>query len=567
MENLRLVLWVSVVLLVWACLQTWQTDYAPPPAPPAAAVTAPSAPPPQLPAVPGTAAPQTPAVAAAPLAPSPAAAVAAASAAPAAPVVQGELLRVRTDVLDLEINTLGGDLQNATLLGYPVNKDQPDVLVKLLTPAPDQLYLFHTGLRAADGAPEANHLQLMRAERSEYSLAEGQDELTVVLSWESPGAVAVDKVYRFRRGRYDVSLEYRIRNLGAAPYSAASYLQIQRLHNPPEQSYFDVESYSFTGPLAYDGDKYEKLDVAELAEVPYKQNVARGWIASIQHHFLAAAVPPADETWAYDVTTSGAVYTLSAIGPAVAVAPGAESSIKARLFVGPKLQSQLEETGEGLSLTVDYGVLTLLAQPLFWLLEQIFKLVGNWGWSIIIATLLIKIAFYKLTEASGKSMAKMRKLQPRLQSLQERYKDDRAAMSQALMDLYKREKVNPAAGCLPMLIQMPFFIAFYWVLLESVEMRQAPFALWISDLSNRDPYFILPAIMAGAMFVQTSLNPAPPDPVQAKVMKWMPVVFAGMMAFFPAGLVLYWVTNTALSILQQWQINKKLGVDKEPAAA
>jgi YidC/Oxa1 family membrane protein insertase len=561
-ENLRLVLWVSVVLLVWACVQAWQMDYAPAPlpAPAPSAAVAPAAPLPQLPATPASATTsESPAV---PTAQPPATEMAA----PSAPT-QGPVVRVRTDVVDIEIDSLGGDLKKATLLGYPVAKDQPDVLVQLLSGAPDELFQFHTGLRSVDGAPEPNHLTMLAPAQTEYALAEGADELEVVLSWEAPGTVAVDKVYRFRRGRYDVGLEYRIRNLGSAPYAAASYLQIQRLHNPPEQSYFDVESYSFTGPLAYDGDKYEKLDVGDLAEQPYRQTVAQGWVASIQHHFLAAAVPPADETWTYEATTAGSVYTLSGIGPTITVAPGAAATIKAKLFVGPKLQSQLDETAKDLSLTVDYGVLTLLAQPLFWLLEQIHNLVGNWGWAIIFATVLIKAAFYKLTEASGKSMAKMRKLQPRLQALQERYKDDRAAMSQALMDLYKREKVNPAAGCLPMLIQMPFFIAFYWVLLESVEMRQAPFALWITDLSNRDPYFILPVLMAGAMFVQTSLNPAPPDPVQAKVMKWMPVVFAGMMAFFPAGLVLYWVTNTALSILQQWQINKKLGVDKEPATA
>jgi YidC/Oxa1 family membrane protein insertase len=554
MDNLRLVIWVAVVLLVWACIQTWQADYAPPP-PPAATAAPTAATPAPLPAAPASTLPAAPAAA------TPAPAAAPITAAP------GEVIKVRTDVLDLEINTLGGDLQRASLRGYPIHKDQPDVPVELLNPAPEQLYVFHTGLRTSNGAPEPNHQQLMRSAAAEYRLAEDADTLEVVLSWESPGAVAVDKVYTFRRGRYDIALEYRVRNLGTVPYDAASYLQIQRLHNPPEQSYFNVETYSFTGPVAYNGDSYEKLQVDELAEAPFRQSVARGWLASIQHHFLAAAVPPAAESWNYEVSTAGLVYTASAIGPAVSIAPGAAGTLAAKLFVGPKLQSQLEETADGLKLTVDYGVLTLLAQPLFWLLQQIHDFVGNWGWAIIIATVLIKLVFYKLTEASGRSMAKMRKIQPRMQALQERYKDDRAAMSQALMDLYKREKINPAAGCLPILIQMPFFIAFYWVLLESVEMRQAPFALWVTDLSNRDPFFVLPLLMAGAMYFQTSLNPLPADPVQAKVMKWMPVVFALMMAFFPAGLVLYWLTNTVLSIAQQWHINKVLGADKEPATA
>ena len=232
-----------------------------------------------------------------------------------------------------------------------------------------------------------------------------------------------------------------------------------------------------------------------------------------------------------------------------------------KLFIGPKLQTQLETTAPGLVLTVDYGRLTLLAEPLFWLLAKVHGLVGNWGWTIILVTFLIKLVFYKLTETSGRSMAKMRKMQPRLKALQDRFKDDREAMSKALMDLYKREKVNPAAGCLPMLIQIPFFIAFYWTLVESVEMRQAPFALWITDLSSRDPFFILPLLMGAAMWFQQKLNPAPPDPVQAKVMQFLPIMFTGMFAFFPAGLVLYWLTNSVLSMAQQWRINKVLGAD------
>jgi YidC/Oxa1 family membrane protein insertase len=548
MDNVRLMLWVSALLLVWICVQTWQADYAPRPT---------TAAPPQsvaentpLPVAPSAEQPAAePAPAPAPVGP--------AVAAPA----PGQLVHVRTDVLDVEIDTRGGDLRSVRLPGYPVHKDRPDVTVQLLNPEPEHLFLFHTGLRAAGGRPEANHLVPMQVRQTDYVLADGESELAVSLSWEAPGEVAVEKVYRFRRGRYDVALEYHVRNLGTEPYSAASYLQIQRLHKPPERSYFDVDSYSFTGPVTYDGEKKQKLEVEELAERPFQQKLMKGWIASIQHHFVAAAVPPPDQEFSYDASVDQGVYTLSAIGPAIAVAPGGEATMGAKLFVGPKLQSQLEEVADGLKLTVDYGWLTILAQPLFWLLQQIHRLVGNWGWSIILATFLIKLAFYKLTEASGRSMARMRKMQPRLAALQERYKDDRQAMSQALMELYKREKINPAAGCLPMLIQIPFFIAYYWVLLESVEMRQAPFALWITDLSTRDPFFVLPLLMAVAMFVQTSLNPAPPDPVQAKLMKWMPVVFAGMFAFFPAGLVLYWLTNSVLSILQQWRINKVLAAD------
>jgi YidC/Oxa1 family membrane protein insertase len=340
------------------------------------------------------------------------------------------------------------------------------------------------------------------------------------------------------------------------PWTGVPYVQLVRRHVPVERSYMSVDSYSFRGPVIYDGDRYHKLDVDDLAAEPLDQIVTGGWLAGIQHHFLAAAVPPPEEAVALQAAMRGSQYVLTALGSPREVAPGASLEYPLELFVGPKVQDQLSETADQLELTVDYGVLTVLAQPLFWLLARVHGLVGNWGWAIVLVTLLIKLAFYKLTQASGRSMAKMRKVQPRLKALQDRYKDDRQALSQAMMKLYKEEKINPAAGCLPILIQMPFFFAFYWVLIESVEIRQAPFMLWINDLSVRDPYFVLPALMMGAMLLQTHLNPAPPDPVQARVMKIMPLVFGVMFAFFPAGLVLYWLTNTGLSILQQWRINK-----------
>jgi YidC/Oxa1 family membrane protein insertase len=321
---------------------------------------------------------------------------------------------------------------------------------------------------------------------------------------------------------------------------------------------FDVDTYSFSGPVIYDGEKSEKLKRDDLLDDgPFEFNAQRGWIGSIQHHFVRAAVPPPGVDYHYTVAVNGDVATSSAIRRSlVTIAPGGSETFAASLFVGPKLQAQLEQIDKSLKLTVDYGWLTIISQPLFWLLSFIYKYIANWGVAIILVTFLIKLAFYKLTESSGRSMAKMRNLQPRIKALQDRYKDDRQALSQAMMDLYKREKVNPAAGCLPILIQMPFFLAFYWVLLESVEMRQAPFALWITDLSTRDPYFVLPLIMGAAMLMQQRLNPAPTDPVQAKVMQIMPIMFTVFFAFFPSGLVLYWVTNTVLSIAQQWKINK-----------
>jgi YidC/Oxa1 family membrane protein insertase len=321
---------------------------------------------------------------------------------------------------------------------------------------------------------------------------------------------------------------------------------------------FDVDSYSYDGAVVYDGEKSEKLGRDDLiSDGAYNIQATNGWTATIQHHFLNAIVPPVDSLYVFDISVRGDIAVSSFIAtPSVIVSPGSEHIFETTVFVGPKLQAQLEEIAESLKLTVDYGWLTIISQPLFWLLSLVFSFAANWGVAIIIVTILIKAVFYKLTEASGRSMAKMREIQPRMQALQERYKDDRPALSQAMMELYKREKVNPAAGCLPILIQMPFFLAFYWVLLESVEMRQAPFAFWITDLSSRDPYFILPIIMGAAMLFQQRLNPTPGDPVQAKVMQIMPIMFTAFFAFFPSGLVLYWVTNTVLSIGQQWYINK-----------
>jgi YidC/Oxa1 family membrane protein insertase len=307
----------------------------------------------------------------------------------------------------------------------------------------------------------------------------------------------------------------------------------------------------------YNGEKAAKLDRDDLLDDgPYTATSINGWFGAIRHHFVTAVIPERDSTQRYNVVLRDKNETSSAIGAPRVVEPGESHTFRTTLFIGPKLQSQLEQIDKKLKLTVDYGWLTTISQPLFWLLSLVHGVVGNWGLSIIAVTILIKLVFYKLTESSGRSMAKMRNLQPRIKALQERYKDDKQAQSQAMMELYKTEKVNPAAGCLPILIQMPFFLAFYWVLLESVEMRQAPFALWITDLSVRDPFFILPLIMGAAMFFQQKLNPQVGDPIQVKVMQIMPIIFTAFFAFFPAGLVLYWVTNTLLSIGQQWKINK-----------
>ena len=555
MDNQRLFIWGVFAFLAWITYQTWVEQYGPGPVELIAeqtseAVSTPGAPAEdeELPAL-SDAPVETSSDEALPATPGTSPAVAAQ---PSAPVV-----RVSTDVFEIEISTVGGTLQTAMLSRYPVEKDRPDEPVTLLDTQGRTFGLIESGVRAAGGAAEATHLVTLTATQSTYDLG-SNDELVVPLTWTDASGLTVEKRYTFRRGSYAVQLEQVVSNGTDTPWRGAEYVRIKRHSAEVERSMFNVDSYSFDGPIVYDGEKSQKLKRDDLIDDGrYEFNSQNGWLGSIQHHFLRAAVPTSGVDYKYDVVVNGDVATSSAIRRSlVSVAPGASETFTTTLFVGPKLQDQLEGIDKSLKLTVDYGWLTIISQPLFWLLSFVHGFVGNWGVAIIFVTFLIKLAFYKLTEASGRSMAKMRNLQPRMKALQDRYKDDKPALSQATMDLYKREKVNPAAGCLPILIQMPFFLAFYWVLLESVEMRQAPFFWWLTDLSTRDPYFILPLIMGVAMFGQQKLNPAPTDPVQAKVMQIMPIMFTVFFAFFPSGLVLYWVTNTLLSIAQQWKVNK-----------
>jgi YidC/Oxa1 family membrane protein insertase len=555
MENQRLLVWATFGMLLWLTYQSWMQDYGPQPTdavqPSADESLQPPADAQNLPALPETTTDSTldaPQI----TEPVPTAQPASTN----ATADDSEIIRVVTDVMDVEISTRGATLQGATLSGYPVAKDQPDTLVQLLDSGMPNFGLVQSGLRAAGDREEANHLAIYTADATHYELGSA-DEIVVPLEWTDGQGVRVEKELRFKRGSYRIDITQRVINDSGAEWRGAEYAQLQKRSREIERSMFDVDTYSFDGPIIYDGEKSEKLKRDDLqSDGPFTVTAEAGWMGAIEHHFLTAVVPPADAEYRYNISVRGETSTASLIGPAQTVSSGAQHTFETTVFVGPKLQEQLEEIDESLKLTVDYGWLTIISQPLFWLLSKVYSVIGNWGLAIIIVTILIKLVFYKLTEASGRSMAKMREIQPRMKALQDRYKDDRQALSQAMMELYKREKVNPAAGCLPILIQMPFFLAFYWVLLESVEMRQAPFALWITDLSSRDPYFILPIIMGAAMLFQQRLNPAPADPVQAKVMQVMPVIFTVFFAFFPAGLVLYWVTNTGLSIAQQWYINK-----------
>jgi len=556
MDNQRIFLWLALLFVLWLNVDAWMKDYGTPGSSSPATATSPAE------SAPGAGTPSSALTEQLPSIDASAQAGAAGAATDLTAVAEGPAgeaaVRVVTDVLDLDISLTGGSIVRADLLKYPVHKDKPDIKVRLFnTDSSDSLYLYQSGLTSGQpGRAEPNHLAAFSATASEYRLAEGAEQLEVPLTWTDGSGLSVTKVYVLRRGQYEVGVRYDVDNASPEPATLAPYDQLLRHWVPVERSMFDVETYAFRGPAIYDGESYRKLDVEDEDDQKFSQAVTGGWVAAMQHHFVAAIAPPADEKNRIALKVEDKDYLLRVVGPAHTVPAGGRLEIDRNLYVGPKLQAQLKETGPRLELTADYGKLTILAQPLFWLLEKVHGVVGNWGWAIIIVTFLIKLVFYKLAETSGRSMAKMRTVAPRMKAIQERYKDDREGQARATMELYKREKINPVAGCLPMLVQIPFFLAFYWVLLESVEMRQAPFMFWIQDLSSRDPFFILPLLMGGAMFLQFKLNPTPPDPVQAKVFAFMPVIMTAMFAWFPAGLVLYWLTNTVLSIAQQWKINK-----------
>ncbi len=577
MPNTRLILWFALAAILYYNYLTWQHDYHEPAQ--LAAMSASGAA--GAPAAPGSLGdlvpkPQGPVAGAAGAAGGTGAATAAGAAggasgagtaaAPSGPAALGggaapadassRMLHVVTDVFDIDINLKGGEIDRVDLPQYPLHKDTPNVPVRLENRQPESLYVLQTGLIGAAGESAPTHLALWSADKDSYELAPGAHELKVPMTWTDGQGVTVTKTFVFTRGWYAVDLQYDVRNESGAPLNLASYGQILRHWEHASRSYFDVETYSFKGPDIFDGTKSHDLKVENEADSKFAESITNGWLASLQHHFVSAIVPPADQAYDYRLRVEGHEYLLSATGPFKPIAAGATGEFRAKLFMGPKLQSQLAVTGPRLERTADYGLLTVIAQPLFAALKWVHGVTGNWGWAIIIVTALIKLIFYPLSQASGRSMAKMRAVAPRMKQIQESFKDDREKLGRAMMELYKREKINPLAGCLPMVVQIPVFISFYWVLLESVEMRQAPFMLWINDLSARDPYFVLPLLMGGAMFAQFKLNPAPPDPMQAKIMQFMPLVMTAMMAWFPSGLVLYWLTNTVLSIAQQWRINQ-----------
>lgn len=472
-----------------------------------------------------------------------------------------QFITVKTDVFNLKISTTGGDIRELDLLKYPVDAKHPETKVKFLQDTASKRFIVQSGLLSKGAAPD--HHAIFSAEKSEYELHPGDDQLKVTLRWQGADGVAVDKTYTFHRDSYVIDLEQTVVNGSGESWKGRQYRQLQRTSGEESDSFF---IYTYTGGVIYsDSEKYEKIDFSDMSSENLKRDVANGWVAMIQHYFVAAILPSKDDMeHFFSKALDHDRYLLGAVSPEQVVAAGDQGLFKTEFFIGPKLQERMEGLAPGLELTVDYGMLTILAKPLFILLDFIHNFVGNWGWSIIVVTLLIKLAFFPLSAKSYRSMANMRRLQPRMLALKERYVDDRAGMAKATMELYKKEKINPVSGCLPMLLQIPVFIALYWVLLESAELRQADFILWINDLSSKDPYFILPLLMGASMFVQHKLNPAPTDPMQAKLMMMMPFIFTIFFAFFPAGLVLYWVTNNLISISQQWYITRNIENEAKP---
>jgi YidC/Oxa1 family membrane protein insertase len=572
MNNSRIYLWLALAFVLYLNYTTWQRDYPPHPVvvTPASQTTPSKQPSSLANSIPQAQQSGASSTAPAPVTPSPppptsAAAAAGIPAVKPAASANAPLIHVHTDVYDIAISTRGGTLEDVRLLKYAQIKGRADRVQLENDANPQTVYLLQSGLTGPGETPYPNHTALFTAPQQSYEMG-GANELRVPLTWSSDG-ITVTKTYVFTRGSYGIGLDYSIQNQGATPWQATPYAQIYRDDPRTKSSYFNPNSYAYHGPAIWTGSKYERLDPSKAEYQHFSQTVTDGWIAATQNDFVSAVVLPKSAPYRFTSEVSGPEYLLAAVGPEHTVAPGATATIHQTLFVGPMLHAQLEKIEPSLQYVVGYGYLTILAGPLFWLLNKVHALTGNWGVAIILVTFLLKLALYPLSEASGRSMAKMKALGPRIKNIQETYKDDKEKLGRAMMDIYKREKVNPVSGCLPMIVQIPVFIAFYWVLLYSAEMRQASFAFWIQDLSARDPYFILPGIMAIAMFVQYKLNPTSPDPTQAKVMMVMPIAMSAMFAFFPAGLVLYYVTNTILSIAQQWNINRRLGVSTTPQKA
>ncbi|GMV30017.1 MAG: hypothetical protein AMXMBFR59_21420 [Rhodanobacteraceae bacterium] len=565
MNNPRSILLIALLLVSYLIWNQWQQDYARPAASASTGATSLAAPP----ADGGPASPEATSEV-------PSATATSASGAPAAvpgatPDGKGQLVEISNDVLKLWIDTRGATVVRADLLAYPQQPKDYTHPVRLLDDSAEHYFVAQSGLASAAGsAKAASHQDLFTTQQEQYVLAPEQSRLEVPFTWTDPSSgLSVRKVFVIERGSYVLATRQEIKNDGSAPWQGNAYRQLQRVIPPTATHGFfgsitNPQSYSFTGAAWYSPeDKFQKIGFDKFLKEPLQNRpVVGGWVAMLQHYFFAAWLPPANSNETYTTEVRGDTqprFTIRTMGPAMSVPPGGTATSEVRLYVGPKLQSTLNDVAPGLAKTVDYGILDFISELLYIVLAFFHKLTSNWGVAIILLVLLIKALFFKLSEAQYRSMAKMRKLQPRIQALKDRYGDDRQKMAQAQMELFQKEKINPLGSCLPMLVQIPVFFALYWVLVESVELRQAPFFLWIQNLTAPDPYFVLPILNAATMIATQYLTPTTGmDPVQARMMKIMPVVFSVMFAFFPAGLVLYWTVNGMTSLLQQWIITRRI---------
>ena len=550
MDSQRPFLYLTLIFLGFLLWTSWQQDNAPKPLP-------------------------TPTTTEASSVPSQTTANAANQTVPAAPAANtatatsgaGQIIRVKTDVLDLQISTKGGDVVVADLLTYPVSLDEPNKPVRILDLYGQRNYAAQSGLQhqpingqAVDNlAP--NHLADFVAEKTEYSLAAGQYEVVVPLTWQSANGVKVTKRYRLKRGSFDVVVEQELQNNSTQAWIGSEYRQLKHGPSHVNRSILTSGIQAYVGGAYYAEDKYKRLAFDSMKE-PLNASATGGWVSMLEHYFISAWVPPQNQQNTYysmeNQQAGVPSYILGIRSPVKEIPAGATDTFSSQLWIGPKLQDDLEKIAKGLDLTVDYGIFAFVSKPIFWVMQAIHSVLGNWGWTIIFLTLFIKLLFFWPSAASYKSMAKMKAAAPKMKEINERFSGDPQAKQKAMMDLYKKEKINPLGGCLPIFIQIPVFMGLYWVLLESVELRQAPWMLWYKDLSIMDPYFVLPLLMGASMFFQQKLNPPQMDPVQQKIFQFLPIIFTFMFLWFPAGLVLYWVVNNVLSIAQQWFINKKI---------
>ncbi len=556
MENRRFFLFAVFGALLFFTYQTWKKDN---PTPPPVTATAPA------PAATAAITAGDDALPAAPVA-APTTAAAIGSSETVAPTAAR--IEVITDKMHIEISLAGGDLRRAELIGYPVSKDKPDENLALLDDREPHYFILQSGLASAD-KPLISATTVFTAAATRFTLAEGSDTLDVPLTATDANGLQLVKLYRFTRNSYQISITQRVNNSGTTTLQASPYARLQRTplragYEPPfSQTFIGEGFYEQKEPGEY---RFKKISFDDVRDEPFETTQTGGWIAMLQHYFVAAILPPAGE----QATFSGKPSTIKGYlaqyhGPLKAIEPGQAGSYTTQFYVGPKLQGLLDDVAPGFELTEDYGILAPIAKPLFWAMKKLHQYTGNWGAAIILLTLIVKGLMYKLSEAQYRSMARMKKFTPRIQEIRERFAGDREKLNKAMMELYTKEKFNPLAGCWPMLVQFPVFIALYWVLNESVELRQADFALWLTDLSSPDPFYVLPVLFGISMWLQQKLGGqmATMDPMQQRMMQFMPIALTAFFAFFPAGLVLYWFVSNLISIAQQWYITKK--IENEPA--